>query len=340
MSESVDPRAPRPVDPAGDGRPSRREFIAVGVGALAIAALPRAVKPERRLIRATRPVMGTLAEIGVVARDPRRARGAMDAAFAELVRVERAMSRFRTDSEIGRVNAAADGTPVAVSEETLGVVEDALRWADASGGGFDPALGRAAELWSIESRTEPPSAVESRRFADRALWRAVETGRFRGSPVIRLHEPDAALDLGGIAKGHGVDRAVAALREWGVTSGMVNVGGDLYALGESPEGDPWRVGVRDPSRPDGVSTTFEVVDRAVATSGDYERFFEHRGRRYHHLLDPRTGEPRSSEIHGVTVLADDVRTADVAGTTVFGRDPARARRLVETMAPDVEVRYG
>lgn len=338
MSESRNQRIDRPTD-RSEGRPSRREFIAVGVGALAVAALPRALKPERRLVRSTRPAMGTLAEIGVVARDRRRARGAIDAAMTELARVERAMTRFRNDSEIGRVNAAARATPVAVSAETARVVEEALRWAEASDGGFDPALGRASELWSVGSRTAPPASDETGRFAGRDLWRAVETGRFRGEPAILLHEADAAIDLGGIAKGYGVDRAVAALREWGVTSGMVNVGGDLYALGDSPEGDPWTVGVQDPTRPDGIALTLEVSDRAVATSGDYERYFEHRGRRYHHLLDPRTAAPRSSPFHSVTVLADDVLTADAAGTAAFGAAPEPARRLVGSMDASAELRY-
>lgn len=338
MSESRDHQTARTIG-RRDGRPSRREFIAVGVGALAVAALPRGLKPERRLVRSTRPVMGTLAEVGVVARDRRRARGAIDAAMAELVRVERAMTRFRSDSEIGRVNAAGAGTPVVVSEETARVVAEALRWADASGGAFDPALGRATELWSVESRVAPPGVDEAGRYAGRDLWRAIEPGRFRGAPVIVRREADAAIDLGGIAKGHGVDRAVAALREWGVTSGMVNVGGDLYAVGESAEGDPWEVGVRDPSRPDGIAATLEVVDRAVATSGDYERYFEHGGRRYHHLLDPRTGAPRSSPFHSVTVVADDVLSADAAGTATFGADPARARRLIGAMDPGAEIRW-
>lgn len=319
--------------------PSRREFIALGVGAFVVAALPRSLRPGPELVRSTRPVMGTLAEVAVVARDRRRARAAIDAAVAELVRVERAMTRFRADSEVGRVNAAAVGAPVPVSGETAAVVEAGLAWAAASEGGFDPALAGASKLWSVESRVEPPAAPEVGRYAGRDLWRAIEVGRHRGAPAIVRHDPDAALDLGGIAKGHGVDRAVRALREWGVSRGMVNVGGDLYALGTSVDGDPWEVGIRDPSRPDGLLGSVSVSDRAVATSGDYERFFEWHGRRYHHLLDPRTGAPKASPFHGVTIVADDVRTADAAGTAAFGVEPARALRMVRGMDPGAEIRY-
>lgn len=327
---------PRSTEAAG---PSRRQFIALGVGAFVVAALPKAVRPERALVRSTRPSMGTLAEVAVVARDRRWARGAIDAAMGELARVENAMTRFRPDSEIGRVNAAPVGEPVGVSAETAAVVAAALRWADVSGGGFDPALGGASALWAVESRLEPPAAGEVGRFAGRELWRAIEVDRFRGSPAIVRRDPDAAIDLGGIAKGHGVDRAVAALREWGVTRGMVNVGGDLYALGDSVDGDPWEVGVRDPSRPGGIVETVAIADRAVATSGDYERFFEWRGRRYHHLLDPRTGAPKASPFHGVTVIADDVTTADAAGTAAFGVDPGRAGRMVARVSPGAELKF-
>jgi thiamine biosynthesis lipoprotein len=99
---------------------------------------------------------------------------------------------------------------------------------------------------------------------------------------------------------------------------LVNVGGDLYALGVSDDGDPWEIGIRSSDDRDRITHTVRVQDRAIATSGDYEQFFEHRGRRYHHLLDPVTGAPRRSRLHSVTVSADTCMTADVAGTAVFG----------------------
>lgn len=324
---------------SGAGRPSRREFIALGIGAFVVAALPRAARPPRRLVRRTQPVMGTLAEIGVVARDRRWGHRAIDAAMAELSRVEREMSRYRADSDVGRANAAAAGSAVAVGAETAAVVAAGLRWAEASGGRFDPALARATALWDVERRHAPPAADRVRRYAARDLWRFVEVGRHGGHPVVLRREADAALDLGGIAKGYGVDRAVAALRDWGVTSGLVNVGGDLYALGASEDGDPWEVGIQDPLRPERIGATLRVEDRAVATSGDYERYFEWRGRRFHHLLDPRTGAPRATSIHAVTVLADDVMTADAAGTALFGLGPAEAGRLLAAAAPGAEARW-
>jgi thiamine biosynthesis lipoprotein len=128
-----------------------------------------------------------------------------------------------------------------------------------------------------------------------------------------------ALDLGGIAKGYGADQAARVLREHGVFRGLVNVGGDLVALGDGPGGRPWRVGVRDPRNPDGFLETLELTEESVATSGDYLRWFEHGGRRYHHILDGDTGMPVPSGIRTITVVAADAMTADAAATLAFAR---------------------
>lgn len=310
------------------GRPSRREFVALGVGAFVVAAAPGALRPKRRLVRRRVPVMGTVADIGVVHRDERYAQRAISAAMAELRAVDRTMTRFDDRSEIGRANLEAARRAVPVSGATAEVVAAALTWAEASGGRFDPTLGRAVGLWDVGSRSAPPDADAVKAVAGEGLYRSLELGRSRGEPVLAYHDPAVQLDLGGIAKGYGVDRAVAALREWGVSDALVNVGGDLYAMGVSEDGDAWEVGVRDPDDAGQLAARFRISDRAVATSGDYEQFFEYQGRRYHHLLDPLTGEPRRTVVRSVTVAADHCMTADAAGTAVFGQDPDAARRLI------------
>ncbi|MGD2216928.1 MAG: FAD:protein FMN transferase, partial [Gemmatimonadales bacterium] len=119
--------------------------------------------------------------------------------------------------------------------------------------------------------------------------------------------------------------------------GLVNVGGDLYALGTSEDGDPWKVGIRDPDDPEGLVGTVEVSDRAVATSGDYIQYFQYAGRRYHHMLDPATGEPRRASMRSVTIMADDCISADAAGTAIFGMPAAQARSLLQLRAPGARV---
>lgn len=309
-------------------RPSRREFLALGVGAFVVAATPGVIRPQRRLVRRAVPVMGTIAELGVVHRDERYAQGAIDAAIAELREVDRRMTRFSDHSEVGRANVAAARGPVPVGGATAEVLAAALLWADRSDGAFDPAIGGAVRVWDVGHRQAPPTPAELGALPGRGLYRSLELGRRGAEPVVVYHDPAIALDLGGIAKGYGVDRAVAALREWGVADALVNVGGDLYAMGRSASDEPWEVGVRDPDDPSALTARFRISDRAVATSGDYQQYFEHGGERYHHLLDPRTGAPRRSRVRSLTVAADRCMTADAAGTAAFGLDRESAERLI------------
>lgn len=308
-------------------RPTRRQFLALGVSVFAVTAVPFARGRRAGLVRRAVPLMGTLADVGVVHDNPVYAHAAIDAALEELWRVERTMSRFLADSDVGRANRLAARGAVDVAPETAAVLAAALDWAVASDGAFDPCLGRASELWDIGRRATPPAGRELRRLAGRRLYRALDVDRGPRCRV-RLTDPDAAIDLGGIAKGWGVDRAVDALRRWGITRGLVNVGGDLYALGRSADGDPWRVGIRSPADPDALVGTLELEDGAVATSGDYERFFRYRGRRYHHLLDPATAAPRLAAAHSVTVRAPTCLAADAAATAAFGLDAERAGRIL------------
>jgi len=326
-------------------RLSRRDLIALGGGVFAIAAIPlgnRLLGPSRGiLVRRTVPVMGTFAELAVVAGPGRIDRGAaeraIDSALDRLTFVDAAMSRFRPDSDAGRVNAAAGGPALPVRPETAAVLAESLRWAEASGGAFDPCLGRACELWDVLERHEPPAESAYARLAGRSLWHALEIGGTAGQPTARLGLPEAALDLGGIAKGYGVDLAVAALREAGVEHAIVNVGGDLYAMGRSEDGDPWRIGVRSPFDPDALTSRFELTDAAVATSGDYVRRFEYHGHTYHHLLDPRTAAPRVVNRHSLSVRAPTCMAADAAATALFGMPLPEANTLLTRLEPSAGV---
>jgi FAD:protein FMN transferase len=316
--------------------PSRRDFLVLGAGAFVVSTLGLGVA-RRRAVRRNVPVMGTVAEIVVVARDERAGHAAITAAADELHAVEHLMSRFRVDSDIGRANAAAYGGPVTIAAATTAVIAEALRWAGVPGGSFDPALGRVTQLWDVTHRSAPPARSAFERLAGRGLHRHIALDRFRGSDVVLFSDPDVAIDLGGIAKGYGVDRAVAALRTWGVTDGIVNVGGDLYALGSSLDDDGWSVGIRSAADPSRLAGTMMLRDRAVATSGDYEQYFDHAGSRYHHLLDPATAAPRMTGVHSLTVAADTCMCADAAATAVFGMKQQRAVDVLRTAGGDEEI---
>jgi thiamine biosynthesis lipoprotein len=309
-------------------RAGRRDVVVAGLGVFLVGAVPILARRRSRIVRRSLPVMGTVAEVAVLHVDPERAQGAIDDAFAALRRVERLMSRFTADSDVGRANAAAGRWAVPVANETAGVVAAALAWADAADGRFDPALGLVSEIWDVSNRHEPPPASAIRRLAGRRLHRAVDAGTWRGAPAVWLRDPDVHLDLGGIAKGHGIDCAVAALRERGIDDGIVTVGGDLYALGRRPDGEPWRVGIRSPEDPSRLIGSIDLSDAAVATSGDYERLFRYRGVVYHHLMDPATAAPVRSPRHCVTVRASACLDADAAATAVFGMEADGARALL------------
>jgi thiamine biosynthesis lipoprotein len=317
-------------------QPGRREFLTVGTGLFVALSLPVSLRRRTALVKRTIPVMGTIAELQVAHREVQTAEAAIDAAIAELRRVERMMTRFTATSDIGRVNRGAWREAVTVTPETALVVSRALDWALASDGRFDPAVGGVSELWDVLNRHEPPQRELVTRLATRGFWRKLDVSTFRGAPAIRFNDPDMHLDLGAIAKGYGIDRAVLALRTQGIEHAIVTVGGDLYALGGSPDGAPWKVGIRDPHDLRALAASFDVADRAVATSGDYERFFRWRGVRYHHLMDPATAAPRRTPVHSLTVIGDRAIDADGASTSGFGLSREAATTLARRLIPGAE----
>lgn len=321
--------------PAGT---TRRNFLAVGAGALVIAAVPLAAHRRRPGVhQRTIPVMGTIAELTVVHDDAAKAQASLDAAVAELTRIDQMMTRYSRTSDVGRVNLAAPGVAVPVSSETATVVLAGLNWAVATGGRFDPALERITSLWNVEERTVPPSAASVRRLAGRGLYRSLELSVLGGQPVIVWRDPDVGIDLGAIAKGYAVDRAGDVLRSHGIANGIVKVGGDLVALGSPPEGGAWRVGIRSPASETVMIGEVDVSDAAVATSGDYQRFFMYQGVRYHHLMDPATASPRNTPMHSITVRAHTCMLADAASTSCYGLDGAQAREVLATAHAVAEV---
>jgi FAD:protein FMN transferase len=308
--------------------PSRRDFLTLATGAFVVATVPWVRHRRIRLLRRTAPAMGTLAELAVVHPDERYAYAAMDAAIRELRRVEALMTRFKPTSDVGRANLAGVDDAVVVSSDTAAVLRQALDWAQASDGAFDPCLARLTDLWDVKHSHAPPPPGEVHRLAGRRLYRALDLDAFLGQPAVRFTDRDVRLDLGGIACGYGVDRAVAVLRAWGIENGFLNVGGDIYALGHADDRAPWRVGVRDPYDHERIAVTVELSDAAIATSGDYEQYFDYHGRRYGHIIDPATAEPRLARVHSVTVKAADCITADAATTAVFGASAGGAERIL------------
>ena len=321
--------------------PSRRQFLALAAGAFVVAAVPFSRRTGLAggggLVRRTIPAMGATADLAVRHPDVRYAQAALDAAIAELRRVEALMTRFQPGSDVGRANRLARHDAVPVSADTHAVVAEALRWAQATDGGFDPCLAVVQDLWDVKHRHAPPPAPAVKRLAGRRLYRRLDVGTLGGQPVVRFGDPDVQLDLGGIACGYGVDRAVAVLRSWGITDGWINASGDIYALGTGDDGEPWKVGVRSPSDPHALVATLPLSNGAIATSGDYEQYFDYGGRRYSHILDPNTAEPRRTRTHGITIAAPTCLAADAASTACFGADRDAAMAFLARVSPGAEI---
>jgi thiamine biosynthesis lipoprotein len=261
---------------------------------------------------------------------------AIDAAIAEMGRLEGLLSEWRQDSDVGQINQRA-GTWVDVAPETLAVVERGLWAGEVSLGVFDITFQAMQGLWNFGSasdlvpRVPSPSEVAARR----ALidYREVRVDRAQH----RVQLPGGrAIGLGGIAKGYIVDRAVASLRGAGLSTFLVQAGGDLYGAGRKPDGSRWISGVRDPrSTANDFFATIALTDHAFSTAGDYSRSYFVDGRRYHHIIDPRTGYPATLS-RSVTVWAADALTADAIDDAVFILGPVEGMRLAESL-PDVGV---
>jgi thiamine biosynthesis lipoprotein len=263
--------------------------------------------------------------------------GHIDRAFAEIRRLEALMTTWRPDSDVSRVNAAAEKAPttaVQVSREVLDVVERSLTFSRLSGGAFDISYYALKGLWHFDDDLRPelpdPAAIKSRLpLID---WRQIFVDHKRST--VRLGKPGMSINLGGIGKGYAVDAAVRILKAAGLKDGVVQAGGDLMLFG-SKGGQPFKAGVRDPRspRPEDFFAVCPVMDHAFSTAGDYERGFVKDGKRYHHILDPRTGYP-SSGARSVTIYAKDATTADGLDDAVLILGPDKGMALVESM-PDV-----
>jgi thiamine biosynthesis lipoprotein len=290
-----------------------------GLAAVAPALLLAAASAtEHAVVADSRPFAGSMATVTIVAPADAPVQGALDAAFAELSRVDEVMNEWRPESPLSRLNAAAGtGAWTPLPADLCGVLRAALRGAERTGGLFDPTWAALRSLWRFEPGATPPDDEALSRRCALVDWRKLQLrADARGGCRARLPRPGMAVGLGGIAKGWAVDAAVAALRRRGHSSFVVQAGGDLYAAGSRGE-VPWMVGIRDPRGPVGSRfAELAVRDRAFSTSGDYEHAFEAGGKRYHHVLDPRTCRPAPAS-RSVTILARTAVEAEILGKAAF-----------------------
>jgi len=276
--------------------------------------------------------MGTLVTVTAVAQTEAQAQQAVTAAFREIHRLEELLSTWIPTSELSHVNAAAGRGAIAVSPETFELLMRSMDIAKLTEGGFNIAVGPAVEAWSVTERKRIPSRDELDR-----LKTMVDPSQILLDDQARtvfLQKPGMRIDVGGIGKGFAADRAATVMQAAGATAGVVALSGDIKTFGRMPVGERFRFGIQHPRKDGTVLASLELENEAISTAGDYERYFERDGVRYHHILDPATLEP-ARQCQSVTVIASEGTVADGLDTGIFVMGPERGMALVERL-PDVE----
>lgn len=338
----------------------QKKFLLGGVCFAFLSLVHWGCQPAVHNVQETRVLMDTLVSISVYAQNTAeepRIRRAIAEAFSEMARIDSLMSSYREDSEVSMINQqAVDSDTISVSAEIDTVLRVAQWAAQISGGAFDITIAPVLHLWGFGTDSVGLPSVEkiTARLPlvnYRNLMMTPENGNHRAAShkrKISFRQPGMAIDLGGIAKGYAVDRGVEVLRRAGFRDAMVEAGGDLRANASPLTAGRRYIWIRHPRATNAADmpaekeassnqfyfARFRLDSGAVATSGDYERFFDYDGKRYHHLLDPHTGYPASTAV-SATVIASSATFADALATALFVLGPDRAIALADSL-PDIE----
>jgi thiamine biosynthesis lipoprotein len=304
----------------------RIQKIAILALVLSISLLCSCSRNRQSVYRKAKPVMDTIVTITVVADSGRDAERAIEDAFVVIERFGGRINFFSDKSELSLINRNAGIKEVKVSPETFDVIEKALYVSKKTDGAFDPTIGPEIGLWDF-ARKIKPSDAEVRRKMPFVNYKEVVIDKTRST--VFLGKKGMLMDLGAIAKGYAADLAVATLKRDGIGAGIVANAGDIRTFGLKPDGKPWTVGIRNPRQKDGSDEIFAEIklsDKAISTSGDYERYFIENGQRFHHILDPKTGYP-ARLCRSVSIITDKGVFTDSFSTAIFVLGPEKGLKL-------------
>jgi thiamine biosynthesis lipoprotein len=264
--------------------------------------------------------------------DAKKVKDAFDAALAEIKRIEALMTTWTPDSEVSRINAAAGKAAVTVGDETFQVIKGSVHTSEISEGTFDITFQTLHGLWKFDEDLDPHPPTEQQVKARLPFvgWKNLVLDE--PHKTVKIAKAQTQISLGGIAKGYAVDKAVAVLEKAGLSSFFVQAGGDLFARGHKPDGKEWTAGIRDPRGKSNQQyfAMLPISDHAFSTAGDYERSYIVGGKRYHHIIDPRTGFPATAS-RSVTIWAPTALLADEIDDAVFILGPQKGLALVESL---------
>jgi len=299
---------------------------------------------ELTLFKKAAMSMGTVFEVSAYVADKHKAEKAFHDVFKEVNRLDYLMSNYKEESELSKVNKNAVSEPTTCDNELAYVIEQSLQYSDITDGAFDITIGPLMKKWGffkeqgrIPGKEELESALESVSYKNIIIGETVKKSLFRDPSIVKtisFKHSGTQIDLGGIGKGYAVDMAARVLKGNGINSALINFAGNIYAYGTPPEKDSWVIGLQHPRKSEGLLGSFEIRDKAVSTSGDYEKFFTIDGERYSHIIDPRTGNP-VKDIVSATIVADSATRADALSTGIFVLGLKKGMALIEKLS-DVE----
>jgi thiamine biosynthesis lipoprotein len=279
----------------------------------------------------TETIMGTDVTITVVARSSEEGEAAIDAGMAELRRLDAMMSLYKDTSEITKVNLAAGKNPVNVSPEMIEVVEHAAEISKLSVGVFDVTIGPLVVLWQMRLKEgKVPTDEEIARVRPLVNYRNIVLDK--KASTIFLKKPGMIMDLGGM-KGYTADRVADLFKKRGINNAVIAVAGDIWVLGHREDGKPWRIGVQHPREHDKTLTVLDLSDKYISTSGDYERFVIKEKKRYHHIIDPRTGKPSKGTI-SATLIGNKGAFIDPLTKVPFILGPEEGMKIVKKLGAE------
>ena len=295
---------------------------------IVLVLLPTAARAE--WISRSEAIMGTSCSVELWSEDRAKGEAAISSVFDDMRRIDRLMSTWKEDTEISQVNREAAKHPVKISAELFGLLQESVKYSELTHGAFDITYASVGYLYDFKKGVHPDQKAIAEALPG-INWRHMVLDASKST--VFFQRAGMRIDLGGIAKGHAVDRGIELLQKQGITRAMVNSGGDTRIIGDR-FGRPWVVGVRDPDHEGKTFLRLPLTDTAFSTSGDYERYFDEDGKRFHHIIDPKTGDS-ARKCRSVTVISGSATRTDALTKSVFIMGPAEGIEFINTL-PDVD----
>jgi len=304
-----------------------------------LVCCPAAMADNDQLVSDARPLLHTFVEVKAWGA---RAHEAVEAAFDEMERVNDLLNNYDSDSEVSRINAQAGALPVVISQDTREALQQAVGYAELTGGAFDFTIGPLLKLWGFVAEQpgltgrdpDAPAISTARMLVDyRALELAAAPKGKDSHCTARLNKKGMWIDVGAFSKGFVADKALQAMKQHGTANALIAAGGTICAMGIKPDASLWQVGIRHPRKEGSYMTIISLKNGTVSTSGDYERYYDKGGKRRGHIIDPRSGLP-VERMQSVSVIAPTGVLSDALSTALFVLGPEDGIKLVETL-PDV-----